>query len=156
MLQHHALFKITELTMIDTREGLINALHIASELEHGLMLQYLFAAFTIKKHQAEGLTPSQQEVARVWEGRVLSVAREEMAHLGTVFNLLTAIGGAPRLERPNFPQPAKSYYPFPFTLTRYSDESLYRFIRFELPKGEKPPSLPLLTAAFAGPIEPDR
>jgi len=141
--------------MIDTREGLINALHIASELEHGLMLQYLFAAFTLKKHQAEGLTPSQQELARVWEGRVLSVAREEMAHLGTVFNLLTAIGGAPRLERPNFPQPAKSYYPFPFTLTRYSDETLYRFIRFELPKGEKPPSLPVLTAEFVGPIEPD-
>lgn len=29
--------------MIRTREALINALHVAAELEHGLMLQYLFA-----------------------------------------------------------------------------------------------------------------
>jgi hypothetical protein len=141
--------------MIDTREGLVEALHIAAELEHGLMLQYLFAALTLKKHESEGLTPSQQELTRVWEGRVLSVAREEMAHLGTVFNLLAAIGGAPRLERPNFPLPAKSYYPFPFSLTPYSDETLYRFVRFELPKGEKPPSPPLGIAAFRRSIEPD-
>ena len=36
------------------------------------------------------------------------------------------------------------YYPFSFTLNRLSDESLYRFIRFELPKGEKLPPPPLL------------
>jgi hypothetical protein len=40
--------------MIDTREGLIEALHIAAEVEHGLMLQYLFAALTLKKHESEG------------------------------------------------------------------------------------------------------
>src|SRR5437016_917794 len=98
--------------MIDNREGLIEALHEASELEHGLLVQYLFAALTLKKREDEGLTSEQQELARVWESMVLAVAREEMAHLGTACNLLTAIGGSPRFERPNFPQPVKSYYPF--------------------------------------------
>ena len=48
----------------------------------------------------------------------------------------------PHFTRPNFPQEATKYYPFSFTLSRFSDESLYRFIRFELPKGEKPPPPP--------------
>jgi hypothetical protein len=143
--------------MIDTREGLIDALHEAAELEHGLLLQYLFAAVSLKKRDDEGLTPAEQELARTWEARVLAVAREEMAHLGTVFNLLTAVGGAPRLERPNFPQPAKTYYPFAFSLTRYSDEAVYRFIRAELPKGEKPPAppVPLRQEAFLSSIDPE-
>ena len=73
----------------------------------------------------------------------MSVAREEMAHLGTVCNLLSAVGGAPHFERPNFPQKATTYYPFDFILSRFSDESLYRFIRFELPKGEPLPLPPM-------------
>ena len=40
--------------MIDTREELINALSEAAELEHGLMVQYLFAAFSIKRGTDEG------------------------------------------------------------------------------------------------------
>ena len=133
--------------MIDTRLELIDALYEAAELEHGLLLQYLFAALSLKKRLDEGITGSQQELIRKWEGQILLVAREEMAHLGTVCNLLSAIGAAPRFSRPNFPQPAKDYYPFNFTLTRFSDEALYRFIRAELPKGELPPEPP---AAFTG------
>ena len=128
--------------MIDTREGLIDALTEASELEHGLMLQYLFAALSLKKRLDEGISPSQQETIRSWEGQILRVARDEMGHLGTVCNLLSSIGAAPRLGRPNFPQPAHKYYPFDFELSRFSDESLYRFVRAELPKGEPPPDPP--------------
>ena len=101
----------------------------------------------------------QQELIRKWESQILSVAREEMAHLGTVSNLLSAVGGAPHFRRPNFPQKATTYYPFDFILSRFSDESLYRFIRFELPKGEPLPSPPMqlskstLFALF--PIAPD-
>jgi hypothetical protein len=98
----------------------------------------------MKKRLDEGITGSQQELTRKWEGQILTVAREEMAHLGTVCNLLSAIGGPPHFYRPNFPQEAEKYYPFSFTLTRFSDESLYRFIRFELPKGERLPSPPHL------------
>ena len=35
--------------MIDTREKLIDAPTEAAEIEHGLLLQYLFAAFSFKR-----------------------------------------------------------------------------------------------------------
>jgi hypothetical protein len=131
---------------IDTREELTNALYEASEIEHGLLLQYLFAALSLKKQRGEGMTGAQQELTRRWEGQILLVAREEMAHLGTVCNLLSAIGAPPHFSRPNFPQIDR--YPFRFALARFSDEALYRFIRFELPKGEVPPEPPADTRAL--------
>ncbi|MES2829357.1 MAG: ferritin-like protein [Bacteroidota bacterium] len=128
--------------MINTREELLNALVEAAELEHGLLIQYLFTAFSFKRREDEGITPSQQLLIEDWEKTILSVAHQEMYHLGNVCNLLSAVGGSPRFERPNFPQPLKKYYPFDFQLERFNDESLYRFIVFELPEGEPPPSLP--------------
>src|ERR1700736_3721364 len=113
------------------------------------MLQYLFAALSLKKRLDEGLNGRQQETVRKWEEEILSVAREEMAHLGTVCNLLSAIGEAPHFSRPNFPQPAKDYYPFSFQLTPFSDEAIYRFIRAEMPKGELPPDPPPAAMGFA-------
>ena len=50
--------------MIDTREELIDALTEASELEHGLLVQYLFAAYSMKKRLDEALTPADQESVR--------------------------------------------------------------------------------------------
>jgi ferritin-like protein len=129
-------------SMINTREELIDALTEAAELEHGLLLQYLFAAYSMKKRSDEGLDGVQQEAVRRWEGAITAVARDEMAHLGSVCNLLSAIGGAPRFGRPNFPQPHGRYYPFDFRLMRFGDESLYRFMCFELPEGEPPPPPP--------------
>lgn len=120
---------------ITTREELIGALAVASELEHALAAQYLFAAYSMKKRPFEGLTEAQVELARGWAGVILAVAREEMGHLATVTNLATAVGGAPHLDRPSFPQPAGSYYPEPFemTLERFGSASLARFVRFEQP-----------------------
>jgi rubrerythrin len=131
-------------TRIDTREELINALTEAAELEHGLLCQYLFAAFSMKKDTSENVTWPQLELIRSWEAHILRVAREEMAHLGTVSNLLTAIGAAPQFRRPNFPQPAR-YFPEPspvgarhveFALEPFSARALDRFIRFEMPEDE--------------------
>jgi len=140
--------------MIDTREELVNALSEAAELEHGLLIQYLFAAFSMKRRVEEGITPVQQALMVDWEGAILRVAQEEMYHLASVCNLLSAIGGAPQFGRPNFPQPTKtslveedSYYPFDFQLERVNDSTLYRFVVFELPEGEPPPEPP-------GPPEP--
>jgi hypothetical protein len=132
------------LTRIDTREELINVLTEAAELEHGLLCQYLFAAFSMKRHTSENVTWPQLELIRGWEAHILRVAREEMAHLGTVSNLLTAIGAAPQFRRPNFPQPAR-YFPEPtpsgarhveFALEPFSARALDRFIRFEMPEDE--------------------
>lgn len=126
---------------IDTREELINALHEASEIEHGLMIQYLFGALSLKKSTQEDLSAEQARLVRSWEATILSVARDEMGHFGTVCNLLSAIGAPPRFGRPNFPQ-VTGYYPFPFDLVPFSDDALYRFQVFELPRGEPMPPKP--------------
>lgn len=142
---------------IETREELINNLTEAAELEHGLLCQYLFAAFSLRKkddadHEAANdrfpeLTWQQVEMIREWEAVILLVARQEMAHLGTVCNLLTAVGGSPQFRRPNFPQSARyfSYAGEPdieFTLEPFSEQSLKRFIRFERPL--EPPARPIV------------
>lgn len=129
--------------VIDTREELIGALHEAAEIEHGLMIQYLFPALSMKKRLPEGLTAPQQAAVRRWERTILGVAVEEMAHLGTVCNLLSAIGEGPRFQRPNFPQ-ALGYYPFDFDLIGFGDEALYRMLVFELPRGLDLPDPPVL------------
>ncbi len=148
--------------VIDTREELIIALTEASELEHGLLVQYLFAAYSMKKRASEGLTEDQFEKVRSWERAVLEVAREEMAHLGTVCNMLTAVGGSPRLARPNFPQGregsfhrlSESRYPFDFQLERFGRRCLERFIAFEKPADVKAVEVKALVAP--DPLEFDR
>ena len=41
--------------VIEHREALIYMLYEAAELEHGIMLQYLFAVFSLKQSTDEGL-----------------------------------------------------------------------------------------------------
>jgi hypothetical protein len=119
---------------IDTREELINALHEASEIEHGLLVQYLYAGLSMKKGLNEGLTTHQQRRVRDWQARLFRTAREEMGHLGIVCNLLAAIGAPAKLHRPPMPMPT-GYYPFPFDLIPFGDEALHKFLVFELPRG---------------------
>ncbi|HEX8004838.1 MAG TPA: ferritin-like domain-containing protein, partial [Trebonia sp.] len=96
--------------VIEHREALIYMLCEAAELEHGIMCQYLFAVFSMKEHADEGLTENQAAMVRRWRKQISHVAAQEMLHLALVQNLLSAIGAAPHLSRPNFPQPA-SHYP---------------------------------------------
>src|SRR6266536_396472 len=131
--------------VIQTRADLINALHEAAELEQGLMCQYLFAAFTMKKAgdpaspYAAPLTPAQYELARRWQATIQKIARQEMEHLALVNNLLLGIGDAPYFWRPNFPVKYE-YDPFtlPFMLERFDVASLERFICFERPEHWSP------------------
>src|SRR5947209_18448207 len=74
---------------VERRGQLIYLLREAAELEHGIMCQYLFAAFSLKQSLAEGLTPPQLEAVNRWRKVVLEVARQEMLHLALVQNLLT-------------------------------------------------------------------
>jgi hypothetical protein len=118
---------------IKTREDLIDALYEAAELEHSLCCLYLFAAFSLKRDPEEGnVTWVQIEKMREWESSIFLVARQEMAHLGYVCNLLTAIGGAPHLRRPNFPT---KYFggKFPFDLEAFSLKTIAKFICYERP-----------------------
>lgn len=121
-------------TEINTREELINALQEAIGVEHGLMIQYLFAALSCKRRVDEGLSEDEVELIRQWEARILRVARDEMAHMATACNLITAIGGSPDFNRPNFPQVEHHWFPFGFHLEKLGLESLARFVRAESPK----------------------
>src|SRR3712207_6156338 len=121
---------------IENREDLIFLLSEAAELEHGLLCSYLFAAFSLKDGPDEGLAEDELRAVRGWKGTILGVAVQEMLHLTLVCNLLTAIGAAPHLRRPNFPQRA-AYYPpaFHLALTPFGEETLRHFIFLERPEG---------------------
>jgi rubrerythrin len=92
---------------IQNRADLIQALTVASQLEHGLMLMYLYAAFSMKSFPEELSQYPDPEVLRNklrnWEASILRVARQEMEHLGFVCNMLSAIGGNQYFDRPQFP-----------------------------------------------------
>ncbi len=120
---------------ISSRAELIDALRLAAELEHGLMAQYLFAAYSLKRYDYEGLAPEQLERVRRWASLITLVARQEMEHLGLALNLLSAVGGTPSFSRPNMPQPAGYYGAacVKLTLTRCDLETVKRFQRFEAP-----------------------
>jgi hypothetical protein len=120
---------------IRNREELIQVLGIASELEHNLMCQYLFAVYSLKRYPGEGLTEAQLDRARSWGSLITMVARQEMEHLGLVMNLRSAIGAPPSFSRPNFPQPATRYGKADIVsvLTRFSADTIARFQKFEQP-----------------------
>ena len=52
--------------VIDNRVELILLLSGASELEHMVMLAYLFAAFSLKTDVSEGLTEERLEAVKRW------------------------------------------------------------------------------------------
>jgi hypothetical protein len=123
------------LLVVTTREELIFLLCEASELEHLLMCEYLFAAFSMKESVEEGLTPEQLDAVRRWERVITGVAVQEMLHLAQACNLLTAVGGMPHLRRPNLPQRAKYYPPeVQLVLMPFSEDALRHFIFLERPE----------------------
>src|SRR5713101_832602 len=122
--------------VIEHREALIYMLCEAAELEHGIMCQYLYAAFSLKQSEAEGLTAEEAAAVNRWRKRISHVATQEMLHMSLVQNLLSAIGAAPHLSRPNYPQPA-SHYPagVHLALLPFGEEALRHFMFLERPEG---------------------
>jgi CDGSH-type Zn-finger protein/truncated hemoglobin YjbI len=122
--------------VIEHREALIYLLCQAAELEHGIMCQYLYAAFSLKQTTDEGLSPEEQEAVQSWRKRTSHIATQEMLHLSLVQNLLSAIGGAPHMSRPNFPHPA-THYPagVHLALLPFGEAALQHFMFLERPEG---------------------
>src|SRR6516225_7946659 len=122
--------------VIEHREALIYMLYEAAELEHGIMCQYLFAAFSLKQREDEGLPADVLEPVLRWQKAIAHVATEEMLHLALVQNLLSAIGSAPHLARPNLPAPAR-HYPagVNLTLVPFGEPALRHFMFLERPEG---------------------
>jgi hypothetical protein len=121
---------------LEHREALIYTLGKAAELEHLIMLQYLFAAFSLKQSVDEGLSAETLAAVQRWRKTLLSIAEQEMLHLALVQNLLTAVGAAPRLTRPNFPMPAYSYPAgVRIELVPFGEAALRHFAFLERPEG---------------------
>src|SRR5690349_4842051 len=59
--------------VIEHREALIYMLCQAAELEHGIMCQYLFAAFSLKQREDEGLTPGELAAVTRWRRAIAHV-----------------------------------------------------------------------------------
>jgi CDGSH-type Zn-finger protein/truncated hemoglobin YjbI len=122
--------------VIEHREALIYMLCEGAELEHGIMCQYLFAAFSLKQREDEGLAAEELEAVTRWRRVIAHVASEEMLHLALVHNLLSAVGAAPHLGRPNLPAPAH-HYPagVNLTLVPFGERALRHFMFLERPEG---------------------
>src|SRR5262245_27126657 len=122
--------------VIEHREALIYMLCEAAELEHGIMCQYLFADFSLKQRADEGLTADALRAVPRWRNVIAHVATEEMLHLALVQNLLSAIGAAPHLARPNLPAPAR-HYPagVNLALVPFGERALRHFMFLERPEG---------------------
>jgi Ferritin-like len=144
---------MSEPLVVTTREELIFLLCEASELEHLLMCEYLFAAFSLKETVEEGLTPEQVDAVRRWERVITGVAVQEMLHLAQASNLLTSIGGMPHFRRPNLPQRARYYPPeVQLALMPFSENALRHFIYLERPEemtDQDAPEFDLVGASFA-------
>ncbi|NES04200.1 MAG: hypothetical protein F6K22_15975 [Okeania sp. SIO2F4] len=111
-------------------------LTVAAEVEHALMVQYLYAAYSVRddqeNHEIKGRVKSLYQ-------RLAQLAREEMGHLMTVQNLLHLIGAPLNFEREHSPFESE-LYPFRFKLEPLSKQSLAKYITAERPaeQGEIP------------------
>ncbi|MEU7150755.1 ferritin-like domain-containing protein [Streptomyces sp. NPDC045456] len=136
---------------ITTRGRLVEVLRDAATIELAVMLQYLYAAYSVPTHGA-GLeyvrrgtwTPEQLRLAcgdggeTLDEGirsMLLNIAREEMIHFLLVNNILTAVGEpfhVPRLDfgTVNHELPV----PLDFSLERLGPGSVERFVQIERPE----------------------
>jgi hypothetical protein len=122
--------------VVANREDLWWLLAEASALEHMIMCQYLFAEFSLKQGEAEGLTSEQAEAVERWRALLRGIAVEEMLHLALVGNLMASIGAAPTFARPNFPQ-RSAYFPasIQLDLIPFGADALKHFLYLERPEG---------------------
>jgi rubrerythrin len=112
------------------RDQALYLLRLAAEVEHALMVQYLFAAWSLGGAQIKD--PKHLQLAQSWRATILQIAREEMAHLATVENLITSIGGAPSFAREDYPVPA-NLYPFELQLEPLTKSALAKYVLSEMP-----------------------
>lgn len=113
---------------LEPRDETVFLLTAAAEIEHALMVQYLFAAYSVRvvpgDPNADALGVIQQLLAQI--------AREEMGHLATVENLLHLVGGPLNFNREHSPY-ASEIYPFRFKLQALTLDSLAKYVIAESP-----------------------
>nr|AYA81830.1 chromopyrrolic acid synthase [Streptomyces sp. IMB 3-202] len=134
-----------------TRGGLLSLLRDAAAIELAVMLQYLYAAYSVPTHGAglayvrRGLwTPAQLRLACGDGGETLDegvrsmlmgIAREEMIHFLLVNNIITALGEPFHVPRVDFGTVNRELpVPLDFCLERLGPGSVDRFIQIERPE----------------------
>ena len=133
-----------------SREDLLHRLYEAAELEHNLMCTYLYAAFSMKRGVEEGLSEVEAEAVNRWRQTIVRISIEEMAHLASVWNITSALGGAPQFNRDNFPlDPGGLPAGIVVKLAPFSPAVLQHFVHLERPIGSSEPEGEGFAAAFA-------
>ena len=122
--------------VVQNREELWWLLFEAAQLEHMIMCQYLYAGFSLKRDDDEGLSHDELAVVTQWRATLREIAVQEMLHLALVCNVTAAIGAAPNLSRPNFPQ-RSGYFPpsVQLALLPFDEAGLTHFLYLERPEG---------------------
>src|ERR1700694_4455161 len=121
---------------VKSREELVYLLGEACELEHGLLCEYLYAQFSLRRRLEEGLTAEQLARVQPLEVALIDVIKQEMLHLALATNILSALGAAPHFERPNFPILSRWYPPdVQIALVPFGERALRHFIYLERPEG---------------------
>jgi Ferritin-like len=122
--------------VVGNRKELTYLLSQAAELEHGLMCEYLYAAFSLKTSAGPGVRDDQLAAVERWRRMILGIAAEEMLHWAMVQNLLTAVGSAPYVSRPHMPHQAKGYPSgVQVRLLPFGEAALQHFVYLERPEG---------------------
>ena len=104
---------------------LIRLLREASEIEHALLVQYLYAAFSVKPQY-----PLIMGFGFASASDLLGVAVQEMQHLHQVNRLLVALRAAPNLIRQDFPY-EPDIYPFELNLEPLGPSSIAKYVYTE-------------------------
>jgi hypothetical protein len=116
---------------------LVRRLREAAEVEQALMLQYLYAAFSLKPAYMaviSSCTPGSIDLT--------GVAIQKMQHLVTVNRLLVALGVGPTLLQEEFPYDL-DVYPFECILEPLSHKSLAKYLYAEAPAALFAPDAPV-------------
>jgi hypothetical protein len=124
--EHRTPYPPSEFTWPDY---VVYLLHVAAEIEHSLMIQYLYAAYSLGGPQVPA---AHMEYARRWQEIILGIAKEEMGHLMTVQNVLMLLGAAPSVDRQDYPFDSE-FYPFTFNLRPLTLGSLATYVCAESP-----------------------
>ncbi|VWC72733.1 Dichlorochromopyrrolate synthase [Burkholderia lata] len=114
---------------LSTRDYVTYLLSIDAEIEHCLMVQYLYAGYSLGGPQ---VPEAFRDTVRNWQETILGIAKEEMGHLITVQNVLRLIGSPLHFERDDYPWDTP-FYPFPFMLEPLTLDSLAKYVYTEAP-----------------------
>jgi hypothetical protein len=116
------------------RDYTVFLLTIAAQIEHSLMVQYLYAAYSLGGPQlGPPVTDEQRNSVAAWRQIILGIAKEEMGHLVTVQNVLRFLGAPLSLDREDYPWDSQ-LAPYPFVLEPLSRASLAKYIIAESPE----------------------